>query len=121
MTDPANGLKYDIDKQKKEAQRGLSVHGDGVEIRTGTGPGTSMGILSKDKQQLLYEKGKSKLEYHIDDAEISSKQAQPDQWELSPSTSKSPRSGSCLNRMNELNNQHKETIKNDSIIQKNKK
>ena len=113
MTDPANGLKYDIDEQKKEAQRGLSVHGAGVEIRTGTGPGTSMGILSKDKQQLLYEKGKSKLEYHIDGPRISGKEAQPDQWELSPnpeicSTTQSPRSGSCLNK------------KNDSIIQKNK-
>jgi hypothetical protein len=75
MMDPTNGLQYDIDKQKKEAQRGLSVHGDGVEIRTGTGPGTSMGILSKDKQQLLYEKGKSILEYHVGEAGISVKMA----------------------------------------------
>ena len=110
MTDPANGLKYDVDKQKKEAQRGLSVHGDGVEIRPGTGPGTSMGILSKGKQQLLYEKGKShlKLEYRNDEADISGKELEPDKWEMPPTTTQSPGSGSLLLK------------KNDSIIQKNK-
>ena len=49
MTDPTNGLKYNIEKYTKEAQSGLGVFGDGVEIKKGTGPGTSMGILSKDK------------------------------------------------------------------------
>jgi len=40
--------------------------GDGIDIIKGTGPGTSMGVLSRDQQLKLVNKNKTNLEYQIE-------------------------------------------------------
>ena len=40
--------------------------GDGIDIIKGTGPGTSMGVLSRDQQLKLVTKNKTNLEYQIE-------------------------------------------------------